>query len=314
MSTGYILAFIFIGLIVSGSFIFALTVTKNEALLRKRLDALDEQDELDAFLNDKTKRIEELPLSERLIYPYLMRMSDLMRRMTPQAKIDELNKKLLIAGNPKGMTATEFMGMQGLFGIAIPIIFSIFLILIGGAFGNVMMYALMFSAAGFILPKFWLSKQVTTRQQTILRGLPFTMDLLTISVDAGLGFDSAMDKVAQTMDGPIADEFEQVLAEMRLGKSKKEALKNMVERTEVEDLNQFVVAIIQAEKLGVGLSKLLKAQSKSMRQSAKQRAQEKAFKAPVKMLFPMILFIFPSIFVVLLGPAALYLPSVFGGL
>lgn len=314
MSTGYILAFIFIGVVVAGSFVFALTVTKNEALLRKRLDALDDSNNLDSFFDGDSKRIEELPLSERLVYPYLMRMSELMKRMTPQSKIEELNKKLIIAGNPKGMTAMEFLGMQGLFGIAIPIVFSIFLLLIGGKFSNVLLYAALFAGGGFILPKFWLNKQVTTRQQTILKSLPFTMDLLTISVDAGLGFDSAMDKVAQTMDGPISTEFEQVLAEMRLGKSKKDALKNMVERTEVEDLNQFVVAIIQAEKLGVGLSKLLKAQSKSMRQSAKQRAQEKAFKAPVKMLFPMIIFIFPSIFVVLLGPAALYLPSVFGGL
>lgn len=313
MSTS-IIAFIIVGVVIAGSLIFALTVSKNEALLKRRLDQLEEESEFDAFMKQSSKRIDDLPLSERLLFPYIMRMADFMQRMTPQKKIDELNKKLIIAGNPKGMTATEFLGIQGLFGMVLPVIFTVFLLLLGGKFLSTILFGLVFAMAGYVLPTFWLGKAVTTRQTQILKSLPFTLDLLNISVDAGLGFDSAMDKVAQSMDGPISEEFSRVLSEIRLGKTRKEALRNMVDRTEVKDLNQFVVAIIQAEKLGVGLSKLLKAQSKAMRQAAKQRAQEKAFKAPVKMLFPMIMFIFPSIFVVLLGPAALYLPKVFGGM
>lgn len=314
MSTSYIIAFVLLGLIVAGSLIFALTVSKNEALLKKRLNQLDEESEFDAYMRKGSKIIGDMSLTERLIYPYTIRIATFLQKMTPQSKLENLNKKLVIAGNPKGMTATEFLGIQGLFGLVMPVIFGFLLIIVGAGISKAFLFALVIGMAGFILPKFWLGKLVTTRQKQILKSLPFTLDLLNISVDAGLGFDSAMDKVANSMDGPMADEFSHVLSEIRLGKTRKEALKNMVERTDVSDLNQFIVAVIQAEKLGVGLGKLLKAQAKSMRQLAKQRAQEQAYKAPVKMLFPMILFIFPSIFVVLLGPAALYLPQVFGGL
>lgn len=314
MTTNYIIAFVLLGLIVAGSLVFALTVSKNEALLKRRLNQLDEESEFDAYMRKSSKIIGDMSLTERLVYPYTMRIANFLIKMTPQQKLDKLNKRLVIAGNPNGMTATEFLGIQGLFGLVMPVIFGFLLIIVGTAVSKAFLVALMIAMAGFIMPTFWLSKLVTTRQKKILKSLPFTLDLLNISVDAGLGFDSAMDKVAQSMDGPIADEFSHVLSEIRLGKTRKEALKNMVERTDVNDLNQFIVAVIQAEKLGVGLGKLLKAQAKSMRQLAKQRAQEQAFKAPIKMLFPMILFIFPSIFVVLLGPAALYLPQVFGGL
>lgn len=314
MTTGSIIAFVLLGLIVAGSLVFALTVSKNEALLKRRLNQLDEESEFDAYMKKGTKIIGELPLSERLLYPYMIRISGFMQQVMPQHKMEKLNKKLIIAGNPKGMTGTEFLGIQGLFGLVVPGIFVVFLLIIGTGLSKAILFSMLFGFAGYVLPMIWLSKAVTTRQNQILKALPFTLDLLNISVDAGLGFDSAMDKVSQSMDGPISEEFSRVLSEIRLGKTRKDALKNMIERTEVSDLNQFVVAIIQAERLGVGLGKLLKAQAKSMRQLAKQRAQEKAFKAPIKMLFPMILFIFPSIFVVLLGPAALYLPSVFGGL
>lgn len=314
MSTSYIIAFVLLGLIVAGSLVFALTVSKNEALLKRRLNQLDEESEFDAYMRKGTKVIGDMSLSERLIYPYTIRIATFLQKMTPQSKLDKLNKKLVIAGNPKGMTATEFLGIQGLFGLVMPVIFGFLLIIVGADISGAFLFALMIAMAGFILPTFWLGKLVTTRQKQILKSLPFTLDLLNISVDAGLGFDSAMDKVAQSMDGPMADEFSHVLSEIRLGKTRKEALKNMVERTDVSDLNQFIVAVIQAEKLGVGLGKLLKAQAKSMRQLAKQRAQEQAYKAPVKMLFPMIIFIFPSMFVVLLGPAAIYLPQVFGGI
>ena len=308
----YVIAFIVLGVMTVAAFVFALTVSKNEAMLKKRLEELN----LDSDSSEEVgrKNIEDLPLRDRIFYPYIMRMSKLMMKFTPQSYIDRMNEKMVLAGNPKGMTASELIGIQGLFGLVLPLFLCVFLTIVGTPLVTVIMLFIMFAGFGMVLPSFFLSKTITKRQDEVKKRLPFTLDLLTVSVDAGLGFDSAMDKVADTMDGPIAEEFNRVLTEIRIGKSRKEALRNMVARTEVKELSQFVVAIIQADRLGVGLSKLLKVQSKQMRMSAKQRAQEKAFKAPVKMLFPMILFIFPAIFVVLLGPAILYLPEVFANM
>lgn len=311
--TGTIISFLVVLLIIGGFGVFAVTATKNEILLKRRLNELDEESEFDAYVRRGSRIIEDMPFLQRLLYPYVMRMADFMKRMTPSQKVEALNKKLIVAGNPKGMTATEFLGIQGLLMLGLPLIFG-GVLLLSGDFSGALTYGIGLAAGGYFVPKLLLNSKIKERQKKILKSLPFTLDLLNISVDAGLGFDSAMDKVAQSMDGPIAHEFTVVLSEVRLGKSRREALKNMIERTDVAELNQFVVAIIQAEKLGIGLGRLLQAQSKSMRQSAKQRAQEQAFKAPVKMLFPMILFIFPSIFVVLLGPAALALPKIFGGI
>lgn len=309
---GYVIAFIVLGVMTVGTFVFALSVSKNEAMLKKRLEELNlDSDGLDEV---SKRNIEDLPLRERIFYPYIMRMSKLMMRFTPQSYINRMNEKMVLAGNPKGMTASELIGIQGLFGIILPLFLCVFLTIMGTPFVTVIMLFIMFAGFGMVLPSFFLGKAITKRQDEVRKRLPFTLDLLTVSVDAGLGFDSAMDKVAETMDGPIPEEFNRVLTEIRIGKSRKEALRNMITRTEVKELSQFVVAIIQADRLGVGLSKLLKVQSKQMRMAAKQRAQEKAFKAPVKMLFPMILFIFPSIFVILLGPAILYLPQVFANM
>lgn len=307
------IAFIIFGAIILGLVLFVASATKNEMLLKRKLNELEEESEYDAYVRRGSRLVEEMPLLQRTFYPYIIRFSDLMKKLLPAQKVEEINRKLIVAGNPKNMTATEFLGIQGALIVIIPVLIILFGI-ITGKFGGSIFLALLGAGFGYLIPNMILSSKIKERQKIILKSLPFTLDLLNISVDAGLGFDSAMDKVATHMDGPIAHEFSVVLSEIRLGKSRKEALKNMIERTEVSELNQFIVAIIQAEKLGVGMGRLLKAQSKSMRLAAKQRAQEQAFKAPVKMLFPMILFIFPAIFVVLLGPAALYLPEMFGGL
>ena len=206
LTEGTIIALVVVGLMFLGSIVFALTVSKNEKLIKKRLDSLNQESELDEFIKKGDRKIEDLPVTERIIYPYLMRISDFMQRMLPKHKIEELNKKLIIAGNQKGMTAREFLGIQGLFGIVTPSIVFVLFILISGEFSKAFLFALIFAMGGFILPRFWLSKAVTTRQDSIQKALPFTLDLLNISVDAGLGFDSAMDKVASSMEGPISDE------------------------------------------------------------------------------------------------------------
>lgn len=310
-----IIASVVMGLLCVGMFIFALTVSKNETLLKQRLNELDKEDNDMTAYKRKGHDVNELPLGERLFYPYIMRMAGFMKKITPKGYYEQISEKLVLAGNPRGMKANEFMGIQGLTTFILPIgviFFALFLLKVSTLYA--LLFGLLAMGFGWIIPKMLLDSKITKRQEQIMKTLPFTLDLLNVSVDAGLGFDSAMDKVSETMEGPIADEFERVLSEIRLGKTRKEALGNMVERTKVEDLKQFVVAIVQADKLGVGLSKLLRVQSKQMRQTAKQRAQEKAFKAPVKMLFPMIIFIFPSIFIILLGPAVMQVLDIFKNL
>jgi tight adherence protein C len=156
---------------------------------------------------------------------------------------------------------------------------------------------------GYTIPEFWLGGRVKKRQHAILLQIPDALDLLTISVRAGLGFDAALGKIVEKMEGPLVDEFRRALAEVRVGKARREALRDIVPRTEVPPLTNFLGAIIQAEQLGVSISKVLQVQSEQLRIERRQRAEEQAAKAPIKMLFPLVGCIFPSLFIVILGPA-----------
>ena len=156
---------------------------------------------------------------------------------------------------------------------------------------------------GYTIPEFWLGGRVKKRQHLILLQIPDALDLLTISVRAGLGFDAALGKIVEKMEGPLVDEFRRALAEVRVGKARREALRDIVPRTEVPPLTNFLGAIIQAEQLGVSISKVLQVQSEQLRIERRQRAEEQAAKAPIKMLFPLVGCIFPSLFIVILGPA-----------
>ena len=156
---------------------------------------------------------------------------------------------------------------------------------------------------GYTVPEFWLGGRVKKRQKAILLMIPDALDLLTISVRAGLGFDAALGKVVEKLEGPLSDEFRRALAEVRVGKARRDALRDIVPRTEVPPLTNFIGAIIQAEQLGVSISKVLQVQSEQLRIERRQRAEEQAAKAPIKMLFPLVGCIFPSLFIVILGPA-----------
>ena len=166
---------------------------------------------------------------------------------------------------------------------------------------------------GYIGPEFWLGRRVRGRQKLILIQIPDALDLLTISVRAGLGFDAALGKVVEKMQGPLVDEFRRALAEVRVGKARREALRDIVPRTEVQPLTNFIGAIIQAEQLGVSISKVLQVQSEQLRIERRQRAEEQAAQAPIKMLFPLVGCIFPSLFVVILGPALILIMQNLGG-
>jgi tight adherence protein C len=176
----------------------------------------------------------------------------------------------------------------------------------------------MYSAIGFVLgymlPVIWLGRRITARKKAITRALPDALDLLCISVEAGLAFDLALQRVTDKWDDELSREFRKVLSDMRLGRTRREALKDLAQRTGVEDIQTFTAAIIQADQLGVSMSKILRLQSDQMRIKRRQRAEELAQQAPIKMLFPMVFLIFPALFVVILGPAVPRLVSSFGGL
>jgi tight adherence protein C len=257
----------------------------------------------------QARTLEELelqqPLFERTIRPLAVRLSGLGERITSPSKVSRTEKRLAKAGNPGNLRTVDFLGMKLVVagGVAIAS-FLLFAVLAGdGAFA--ILVAPVMGGVGFFMPEFWLSRRIKKRQKAVLMAVPDTLDLLTISVRAGLSFDGALAKVVEKTSGPLADEFRRVLAEVRVGRVRRDAMRDVVGRTDVQALTNFIGAIIQAEQLGVPISKVLQIQSEQLRIERRQRAEEMAAKAPIKMLFPLVGCIFPSMFIVILGPAVI---------
>jgi tight adherence protein C len=259
----------------------------------------------------QARNLEELelqaPFLERTLRPASQRLSTLVQRITSPAQTNRTERKLAMAGNPGGLRTSEFLGLKAVVAI---ITFALVFLLLGVLSGQLvqgLLFGLALGALGFFAPEFWLNRRIRARQRAILLSIPDTLDLLTISVRAGLGFDAALGKVVEKETGPLSDEFRRALAEIRVGKSRREALRDIVPRTEVPALTNFIGAIIQAEQLGVSISKVLQVQSEQLRIERRQRAEEMAAQAPIKMLFPLVGCIFPSLFIVILGPAIILL-------
>jgi tight adherence protein C len=258
----------------------------------------------------RTLTLEELelsqPFSQRIIKPLLQGMAQLLGRLAPQRNIEGLRHKLELAGRPYGWGPTEFLGIRGLAGILLATMTFMLLTLTGQYLPKRFLATLVAGGLGFyVLPTLWLSSQIRRRQAEIVKALPDALDLLTISVEAGLGFDLALSKVAEKWENELSLAFSRVIQEIQMGKLRREALRDMADRMDVSDVSSFVAAIIQADQLGVSIAKVLRIQSEQMRIRRRQRAEERAHQAPVKMLFPMAFLIFPAIFIVLLGPAVL---------
>ncbi len=235
-------------------------------------------------------------------------------RLGSASSTDVAEKRLAMAGNPGDLRLTDWMGVKMLVAIITGVIIFLLLgVLMGSGILQSLVFGLIGMLIGYMLPEFWLGKRIKARQTVILKMIPDTLDLLTISVRAGLGFDAALAKVVEKLPGPLSDEFRRALAEVRVGKSRRDALRDMVPRTNVPPLSNFIGAIIQAETLGVSISKVLQVQSEQLRIERRQRAEEQAAKAPIKMLFPLVGCIFPSLFVVILGPAIISLVQAFSG-
>ncbi len=225
------------------------------------------------------------------------------------ARLEEQQRKLLQAGNPLFVNIAEWMGLRFLFAMLGALAGLGMASLVGGIRGLV--FLLVLALLGWIGPEFWLSRRVTLRQAELFRSFPNMIDLLTVSVEAGLGFDQALDRVASKMKGALAEEVSRTLREMQLGSTRVEALSRLAYRTGVHAIQLFVSSVVQAERLGISMGNVLRVQADEVRRARKMAAQEKAMKAPVKILFPLIAFVFPSIFIVILGPAVIQIMHTF---
>jgi tight adherence protein C len=292
--------------------------------LRSPQDADPLQERLAEFASrGEAASLEEIelsqPLSERIIYPIARKLGELALRFTPQNAIQATARKLERAGNPGNIDPTMFFAFRFL-GLGLG---AIFLILDGvvseGFFeGKGLWFAIPASALGFYLPDLLLKSTIDRRSKSVRKAMPDALDLLTICVEAGLGFDAAMAKIYEKWPNNLGMAFGRVVREIQLGKLRREALRDMADRLGIPEMTSFVAAVIQSEQLGVSMAQVLRIQSDQMRVKRRQLAEEEAHKAPVKMLIPMAFLIFPSLCIVIMVPAALKLinsgaMAVFGG-
>ena len=269
---------------------------KRNNAVQIRLDMIGKQGS-----NDADNELNQ-PLFVRVLRPMMDSISKTVLKITPKEIVASMEKKVMLAGKSNNLTVKGLVNIQVIIVVGLPIL-TLLLAPNLGVQSKALIFLILFEIAfGLILPNFFLSKKITARQKKIQNSLPDIIDLLTVSVEAGLGFDGALAKVIDKMPGPLADEFENVLQEIKVGKQKRDALRDMSDRIGVQDLSMFISSIIQADQFGVSIGNVLRIQSDQMRQKRRQRAQEKAMKAPVKMTIPMVLFILPTIFSVLLGP------------
>ncbi len=244
------------------------------------------------------------PIMDRTLRPMMRRLSGIGTRLTSRERVGRTEGRLAEAGYPYGLRTIDFMGLKVVSALVTSgLAFLLFGVALGAGASSGLVITGIGLVLGFFLPDYWLVNRIRARQKAILLAIPDTLDLLTISVKAGLGFDAALGKVIEKTEGPLSDEFRRALAEVRIGKPRRDALKELVARTNVPALTNFIGAIIQAEQLGVAIANVLEIQSEQLRIERRQRAEEMAAKAPIKMLFPLVGCIFPAMFIVILGPA-----------
>jgi tight adherence protein C len=253
------------------------------------------------------------PVTERAVVPILTAVGRVGRRITPLDVRDRLARKLVLAGSPEAWDADRIAAFKvvGLVvGAAGGVALSRYLGLAGLQYFILIALA---TAGGYLLPDVFLNRAAEERQTAIRRALPDTMDLLTISVEAGLGFDAALAQVREHVPGPLSEEIARMLQEVQLGVSRQDAFRHMSERSDVEELQGFVLAMVQADVFGISVSRVLRAQAKELRTRRRQRAERTAMQIPVKILFPMIFCVMPALFVVVIGPGALTIIENFSG-
>ena len=243
------------------------------------------------------------PFADRVLRPGMTALLSFLGRLTPQRNLQEIQHKLELAGRPFRWTVVNFVGLRLLVALLLGALAFVVMLFTDLDVGRRLLLTAALTGLGYYLPVVWLGRRIRGRQAALLRALPDGLDMLNICVGAGLGFDSALTRVGEQWRTPLADEFNRVVAEIRLGKTRRQALLDLTHRTEVMEIENFVATIVQADQLGVSIAKVLRTQAEQMRILRRQRAEEQARQATIKLLFPLVFLIFPSMFAVLLGPA-----------
>ncbi len=291
--------------------------------LRASRTTQEEQDPLMARLAEATQRgdvvssLEQIemqqPFNQRVLIPFLRRIGELSTRFTPQKVLEDTNRKLELAGNPGRVDAATFLASR----FVVALVFGGLLLMVGvlaktWSVGRITLVVGIFTILGFFFPQLWLQSRIDARQKEIRKAMPDALDLLTICVEAGLGFEAAMSKVSEKWQNELSIALLRAIREIQLGKPRRDALRDMADRIGIPEMTSFVAAVIQSEILGVSLSKVLRIQSDQMRVKRRQHAEEEAHQAPIKMIIPLALLIFPSIFIILLGPAGIQISRTLG--
>lgn len=262
---------------------------------------------------DMLKAELERPFAERVLGPLGDQLVGTGRKLARADTAQRLEYRLNVAGNPPGWDANRLIGLKVL-GLAV---FGglgfLYMAGLDWPFLRVVLGAALAGAFGYLLPNLLLHNAGQKREKLMRNALPDALDLLTVSVEAGLGFDAAVDRVARNTDGPLAGEFARLLQEMNIGVGRTDAMRAMAERTSLDDLKSFCLSMVQADSLGIPISRVLRIQSGEMRTKRRQRAEEKAQQVPIRMMIPLVLFILPCLFLVILGPAGIQIATTFGG-
>ena len=279
-----------------------------KSVVRESLRALDDY-ELDSVRDQELLN----PLAERALMPILGALTGIGRRLTPVGYVDGIRHKFVLSGRPSAAAVDRFLAIRVITVVMVPVALWFFYILnpVGLAGRSQLAVALLSVLVLILGPDAKLNRAVAERKADLLRGLPDVIDLLVISVEAGLGFEQALQRVILSVEGSLADEFSRMLGEVRAGSTRADAMRAMDARMEVPEVRSFVLAILQADTFGVSIGRVLRAQAEEMRIKRRQLAQEKAQKAPVKMLIPMVFCIFPALFTIVLGPAVIRIANNF---
>lgn len=301
-------------LIIAGV-LFVIVVIIGVVSVSLRQNSDEDEDPLQARLAEYLQSgdvasLEEIelsqPFAERVIIPIVKKIGEISARFTPQKAIQDTAKKMELAGNPWPIDAATFLAIRFILGVVLGgFVTAMTLLSPAPNFNDNALYIFGATFGGFYLPHLMLTSRITNRQKEIRKAMPDALDLLTICVEAGLGFDAAMSKVSEKWDNQLSLAFARAIREIQLGKVRRDALKAMADRLDIAEMTSFVAAIIQSEQLGVSMAKILRIQADQMRMKRRQRAEEEAHKAPVKMVLPMAFLMFPTILIIVLTPAAI---------
>jgi len=303
----YIVGFLIFGFVALTVWVALSSVFSDERAVAKRLGGLTAYETGQAAVAHPTLK----PFSERIVAPAGQKIADIATSTAPAGYRDRAKHRIVLAGSPRGITIGRFFTVKALSAAGVTLLF-LGVAVIAGLSSLAWLVAICLIVLAFFMPDLWLSNAVAERQSRIRREIPDFLDMLTISVEAGLGFDAAIAKLVRTTRGPLAQEFARMLKQVQAGVDRVSALRGMSERTGVPELDAFIASIIQAETFGISTASVLRTQAKEMRLKRRQYAEERAQKVPVKIVFPIILCILPATMIVIIGPAIISISKAFG--